>query len=687
MTTHPIRHSRHLFALAGCLLLVSAGLMARPAYPGWQQRTLSDGTPVSLRLTGDEFYHYWTTTDGKIALEQTDGTFVITGEDVPTPQKAAERRRASALYPTKPRKAIGDRNFAPRGLVILVQFQDVKFYSQNDSAAFYALLNKEGYNYGRATGSAADYFNAQSNGEYKPVFDVFGPVTLPHNRKYYGEQGKLHPTDEREENDMYLADFVIDAVLAADEDGCDFSLYDSDNDEMVDIVYFFYAGKGQASGGSTETIWPHNWNLFSALYLGFTHGTSEYYATWGDYNLPVLDGKYIYNYACSEELKYDNSRTGIGAICHEFSHVLGLPDYYDTGYGTNSEDHVTPGAWSLMDAGCYNNDEKTPPNYSAYDKFFMGWTTPAFLAKNEEREVTISTDYHDSYQITGGKFAVDYNHSGVVYYLENRQRKGWDLYLPGHGMLIWKVNYDAGSWYSNSPNNTPGEPRYTLISAGGGTVIGDVFDYNTGKYTHQGASDPFPGNKMVRSYTPAIGCKISDIKELNDNIVFQFNSTSSEEPDKLDTLTCQQAADLCSALEDNTPTEETFTVIGYVTKMVSDGVVDGQQRFWMDDMPYGGQVFRCYMGNVPEEVFVGDKVALSGHLSLSISTPEIRYGTVNILSRASSADNIVQADSFDADAPYEVYTLQGTRVSTSTGNLQPGAYILRQGKQTMKIIR
>lgn len=672
----------------GCILFLSVRLSAIPAYPGWQECTLSDGTTVSLRLTGDEFYHYWETPDGKIAREQPDGTFVLTNEAIPTPQQVSERRHASALHPKNAPKAIGDRNFAPRGLAILVQFQGTSFYSANDSLAFYNLLNKEGYNYGNATGSAADYFKAQSNGQYEPVFDVYGPVTLPHNRKYYGEQGKLHDDDREEANDMYLADFVIDAVLAAKERGCDFSRYDSDNDGMVDIVYFFYAGKGQASGGSSETIWPHSSNLFSILYYGYTHGTSEYYVnSYYDFNIPVLDGKYINNYACSNELQSNNNRAGIGAFCHEFSHVLGLPDYYDTQYGENNYNHVTPGTWSLMDAGCYNNDEKTPPNYSIYDKFYMGWTKPTLLAKNAQLDVTLTTDYDDAYQITGSRFAYAYDMSKTVYYIENRQRKGWDLYLPGHGMLVWQVKYDDNSWHSNSLNNTPGEPRYTLISAGGGTVIGDVYDYSTGSYTHSGTSDPFPGSKLVRTYTPFDGCRMSDIKELSDAVTFVFNGESSTEPEGPYTLTCQQAADICASLENNTPTDEEYTVIGWVTKMVSDSVVNGQQRFWMADTPDGGQVFRCYQGYVDEEVFLGDQVSLTGNLMRTYSTPEIRYGKVTKLTGTGSADILVHSGTIDPDAPYEVYTLQGTKVGTTAGHLQPGAYIIRQGSQTVKIIR
>ena len=442
MKNYHIRFFSVLFVLT--LSLCSA--YAVPAYRGWQTRTQPDGTTITIRQVGDEFYHYWETEDGKIAAEQPDGTFVVTDEQHPTDAQFKALRKASNMYKSRPRRAIGERNFAPKGLVILVQFANVSFKSANNATAFDNMLNQEGYSYGGATGSAVDYFKAQSNGQYVPVFDVFGPVTLPNNLVYYGEEGTINGSQE---NDMYMADFVIDAVKAADAAGCDFSKYDSDNDGYVDIVYFFYAGLGQAAGGTSETIWPHNWELASALYYGQTHGNSGYSYS----NLPSLDGKRINNYVCSAELKSDGSRSGIGTLCHEFSHVLGMPDYYDTNYGTNDNNGVTPGTWSLMDQGSYNNDEMTPPNYSIYDKYFMGWATPKLLATDAKANVTMTTGYDDAYQITGGTSLLPYTNTGTIYYIENRQKTGWDAGLPGSGMLVWQVKYNSTAWSNNKPNN------------------------------------------------------------------------------------------------------------------------------------------------------------------------------------------------------------------------------------------
>ncbi len=68
------KYPRLLTALCALILTIGS-LWAVPAYRGWQERTLADGTTITLRQIGDEFYHYWETQDGKIALEQEDGTF------------------------------------------------------------------------------------------------------------------------------------------------------------------------------------------------------------------------------------------------------------------------------------------------------------------------------------------------------------------------------------------------------------------------------------------------------------------------------------------------------------------------------------------------------------------------------------------------------------------------------------
>ena len=410
-------------------------------------------------------------------------------------------------------------NLAPRGLLILASFTDVDFADNNTQLAFDSLANGENYVYNGATGSCKQYFTDQSNGKYIPHFDVVGPVALPQSHAYYGENA----TDG---NDQYVVDFVIDACKGADSLGVDFSQYDNDEDGFVDFVYIIYAGYAESEGAGATTIWPHNWDLISALYFGYTN-QKEYYATSAtDYKLPELDGVKLNNYACSNELKKSsNARTGIGTICHEFSHVLGLPDYYLTTTNPVVNQRYTPGAWSLMGYGNYLNGGNTPPNYSVYDKYYLGWLEPEALSKSQSLEIPADgeTTYmisRDEEHVGAGAYRTD-----TVFYLENRQQEGWDTYLPGHGLLVWRVIYDESDWYQNCPNDYIA--RYLLVSA-----VQASSPYTTDKPKPE---VPFPGLKNVTQYDffPNLN-RIENIQEINGLITCDF---VTESPTNIDIVT------------------------------------------------------------------------------------------------------------------------------------------------------
>ena len=375
-------------------------------------------------------------------------------------------------------------NLAPRGLLILVNFSDITFNERNNQLAFDSLANGENYTYNGATGSCKSYFEVQSNGQYSPEFDVIGPVTLPQTSAYYA-------TNDAVGNDKYVVDFVVDACKAADEQGVDFSQYDNDNNGVVDFIYIIYAGYAESEGAPSTTMWPHNWDLISALYFGYSN-MDEYYAnSASDFKLPSFDGKLVNDYACSNELrKSTDTRAGIGTICHEFSHVLGLPDYYLTTQSPVVAQRYTPGAWSLMGYGNYLNNGNTPPNYSVYDKYYLGWLEPEALSKSQSLE--IPADGETTYMISRNERHVEAGpyRTDTVYYLENRQQEGWDTYLPGHGLLIWRVIYDESDWYNNCPNDYIA--RYLLVSA-----YKMSSPYTTDKPKPE---VPFPGSKNVTQF-------------------------------------------------------------------------------------------------------------------------------------------------------------------------------------------
>lgn len=484
-------------------LLSVASLFAVPAYRGWQTKTQPDGNTIEVQLNGDEFYHFYTNRAGQVVTCDEQGYWTIV-EQQPSSATISARRKASPMMQTRPHR-VGKINLAPRGLFILVNFKDSKYQSSNTQEEMNKMMNADTYTYNGAYGSARKYFIDQSHGAYVPTFDVVGPVTLSKNCSYYGK-------NDSEDNDMYPGDMVVEACKLADTQfDVDFTQYDNDHDGYVDFVYIIYAGKGEADGGAASTIWPHNWSISSAIYFGN--------CTYKKEDCKV-DGLYIDNYACSGELNgHDGSRNGIGTLCHEFGHVLGLPDYYDTKYGSNHDNARTPDDWDIMASGSYNGDGNYPPNYSAHEKYFFGWNTPTNLG-NTPAALTLNangTSGYNSYQLNTANILQSATQEGVNYYIENRQQSGWDTYLPGHGLLVWYVNYNADAWSQNVPNNTAGSPRYTVISA-------------TGNKTGLGtAKDPFPGTNSVKTTTIA-GKPLSNITETNGaiSLIYVKNPNSDE---------------------------------------------------------------------------------------------------------------------------------------------------------------
>ena len=477
------------------LLLLTLSTFAVPAYRGWQTKSQPDGTTIQVRLIGDEFYHYWQDQAGNVVKCDSLGYWRVV-ESQPTPATIKARRQASAMLQSRPKKAVGSVNLAPRGLVILVNFKDTKFNASNTQEAMNELMNSSNYTDNGATGSVRQFFSDQSDGQYKPDFDVVGPVTLTNNVAHYG-------SNDASGNDVLPGDMVVEACSIANY-AVDFTRYDNDNDGYVDFVYLIYAGKGEADGGAANTIWPHNWDLSSASYYSnCTYATSA----------RKFDGKTVNNYACSGEIDGQTSkRAGIGTITHEFSHVIGLPDLYDIDYGQNYKNKSTPGAWHVMDGGSYNNDGNTPPNYSIYDKYFLGWKTPTNLgatAQNLSLNAAGTAGY-EGYQIASSNSLLDATSTTTAYYIENRQQSGWDAHVPGHGLVIWKIMYNQTAWNKNGPNATPGTIRYAVVSASGAT---------TGIGT---AADPFPGTQRKTEWRGVNGKPLLNITEKNGIISLSY---------------------------------------------------------------------------------------------------------------------------------------------------------------------
>ena len=503
-------------------VVMTLGMMAVPAKRGlWKNLKLADGTEVRAQLVGDEHGHYWVDNDGKTYLENEEDVFQKVDAEVVKSKAKAHRQKANALHTKRlaPRKVgeVGSYIGQKKGIIILVNFSNVSFNTTN--AYFKRVVNEENFSDGDFKGSMYDYFKAQSDGKFELKFDVVGPVTVSKTQSYYGKNNS-------DGDDMYPGTMVIEALKLADSQ-VNYADYDWDGDGYVDQVYVVYAGKGEADGGASSTIWPHAYTLAEAKIYGDGSGVQ------------TLDGVKIDTYACGAELNGQTGElAGIGTMCHEFSHCLGYPDFYDTDYS----DGQGMFEWDLMDSGSYNDDGYRPAGYTSYERWVAGWREPIELTTTTEVNNLKATEL-------GGESYIIYNkgNQNEYYLLENRQKTGWDTAIPGKGLLIIHVDYNATIWNNNTPNDDPSHQRMTWIAAD------NKYQYemwNGSKYytTTGAANDPFPygsKNSFDKNTTPAakfynknidgtyyMDSSIQNIKQNNDGTVsFVFKTANDKEED------------------------------------------------------------------------------------------------------------------------------------------------------------
>lgn len=477
-----------------CLLWVNQ-TQAVPAYPGLVQYKQANGKTLAIFLKGDEKVKWATTEDGytimlnsngvyEYAIQDMKGDLQLSGIEVNNIKErtAAEKELLSkvskGLYYSPSQlsmmKSIWDiksaeaqKAFPTTGnrklICILMGFKDKAFTkTQSD---FNNLFNQVGYSTGGATGSVKDYYLENSWGQFNLTVDVFGPYTASQNMSYYG-------ANDAYGNDKNPRALVTEAVNAADA-SANFANYDNDGDGTVDGVYVIYAGYGEEAGASADAIWAHAWSI-----------------------TPVTkDGKTISKYSCSAELRGNSGTTitSIGVICHEFGHVLGAPDYYDTDYSTGGQFEGT-GKWDMMASGSWNNNGVTPAHHNAYTKVKVyGWATATVLSSATNVTVKPVKDNKSFFQINSTT-------SGEYWIMENRQQVGFDAYVPGHGLIIYHVHKDvASASSSNNINATYPQKMYPVCASA--TTNPGTTSSTYGSINSTGC--PFPGSSNKTSFTDA----------------------------------------------------------------------------------------------------------------------------------------------------------------------------------------
>lgn len=485
--------------LAAVLMTGVWDASAVPAYPRPVVCTLSDGTQITIRMVGDEYNHYVLSEEGYTLTGGEDGDYYYAdlasdGSLVPTAVKArptsmltrSEAARVSSLQrglkPTAASQIRMNRKMAPmrmplptavtgslpqppgrastaattgklRSLVILIETTDKSFSVASPKQAFTDMLNQKGYSQNGAMGSAWDYYNENSNGDFDPEFVVVGPYRVSKRGSYYaGQSGSDR-----------VPDLIVEACELADRDGVDFTQF-ADNGVIRDI-FVFYAGHNQAEGAA-NTIWPHRWSVDA----------------YSKYDHVLFDGVQLLGYACSSELKGagGTSMAGIGTFCHEFGHVLGWPDFYDTDYEGSGGVSEALENYVLMCSGSYNNDGRTPPALSMLERWMVGWAQPELLAA--EGDYTLGPVWEDK------GYLVPTGTNDEYFLLEARALGGfkWDNYIDDYygnidgskGLLVFHIDYTSqyqDAWvYSNDLNSNPNHECAKLVRSVPGKSSADM---------------------------------------------------------------------------------------------------------------------------------------------------------------------------------------------------------------------
>ena len=532
--------------LATILLIAGRGeAYAVRAKGGYQLVTQSDGTQIEVMLCGDEWFNFFVTRDHVPLVLEDNGDFcyadafgfgmkssgVLAHEaDRRThseqmhvssmaavasvePYAAAARKAANArrvvLQPTNLRGKY-------RGLVILVNFKDQDFISPTPKEYFQALLNEEGFHdSSRAVGSVHDYFLAQSHGLFDVTFDVIGPVTVSDSCHQYKTSARVR--------DAFMPE-VIKAIV----DSVNFADYDWDGNGEVDNVVAVYAGYGRNEYNSSnektakakDSIWPMEWELSTTL---------------------KYDNMNISTFAVSNELSVATDEVaGIGTLCHEFSHCLGLADLYDTVDIPSNSDGGLMDSWELMDGGNYNEAGWCPPNYSAFERIYCGWVEPTVLtADTTVTDMPALADADVAYKVVN---KTQYVNIDEYYLLENRQQKGWDQSVPSHGLVIWHIDFNAAVWRNNRPNADVNHLRCMAFAADNDPLA----HYEKRRKKMTGIPYPYidkegkVNNQLTDTSTPAatvftgpeitgnkMGKPIMNITESEDGLIsFQFYSSN-----------------------------------------------------------------------------------------------------------------------------------------------------------------
>lgn len=640
------------------LLTLSAQIYAVPARFHVFRAQMSDGTFQNIRFCGDEYRSYYVNEEGFLVEKEESGCFRVTSLRPQDKEKTASVRAMRAS--SQDRVAIKPLG-SPRIPVILVNFSDEKLTVTETARGIadyydkYCNGTRDGILYTGAgsRGAVRDYF-AQRDSLFLPEFEVIGPVTLDKPMAYYGENSPSGAKDIR------FSEFCSEALEQATTLVSDFKTrFDNDGNGTVDLAFFIYAGLPESDPGVTEdAIWPKE--MIRPM---------------------TINGVTVSVTACCSELSKGssgNQPSGIGTMCHEVSHALGLPDEYDTNYTALGMSY-----WSLMDSGNYCDNGKTPCGLTAYERDLLGWRPLTVL----ERSTTVRLRPLEAGGV--GYKVVNEANPDEYYVLENRQHVGWDngLMKLGHGMLVVHVDYDETAWKNNMLNTNATHQRMSFIPANN-RYVGPYNAESSADLLNALGGQPYPGTEgntaLTNETTPAslvftgtrMNKPITQIRELeNGDIVLKYMPKGRLEAPVVETAV--EVASNSFKFSWSPSENATFYTVK-VYGISGDGQWTEHPVFIADSL--SGTSCTVLLDDTSHQSYAYGVSALDDEYEDSEFSD---YGYVRL-----TADAVRQVGT-EEDANVEVYSLHGVLLARSReamSNLVPGIYVLRAEGKAVKVV-
>lgn len=517
-------------------------LFADPACLDSMQVTQPDGTKLWTIVHGDEFYNWRSTTDGNVLLcdeeqhycyAKVEGDSLISTKFVA--HNISERTIAETAFIKENRKIVNDFIFAERNavmnreqvrkaaerdnaqevatqatnavvgqrkiLTILVGFSDRPFIKT--AADFDKLMNQKTGKVESNYGSVWRFYNEDSYGKLDVSAVVIGPFVAKYNSSYYRW--------DKTNSSAHVKKLIQEAVDFAKKSGINFSQFDGDNDGYVDCIHVVFAGHGLSGGAADGLIWAHQ----SAI------------------KKQKINSKYVSEYIITPELSNNNTIAPIGTICHEFGHILGVPDFYDV---ANSQ-YFGTGDYDLMGGGSWNGNGYRPCHHNAYSKcYILGWGQAKILPKSTKTyTLPPSTLEPAFYRINTG--------TEECFIVENRTYASnyFDAYIPNEGLLIYHIHRNLATTIAKDDYINSQHPLMCYIVNASATQNPTADPDSYGKYDAKrafGLGDrTYFGIKSTPSFTAwdgsGTGIDICFIKQNPDKSISFTVNPQIEGPDHL----------------------------------------------------------------------------------------------------------------------------------------------------------